>query len=143
MHQIYIQYAITQKSPGPLLLKRWANAVLNKRLKKITELTIRIVSKKEMTKLNGQYRQKKYPTNVLSFPLEKPLLGDIIICADVVKQEAIEQKKLFRNHFAHMVVHGTLHLLGYDHVKNKEAEKMEKLEIKILKSLGLPNPYKV
>lgn len=143
MHQIVIQYAVPQKTPGSVLLKRWATAALPKKFRNPVEVTIRIVSRKEMTKLNEGYRQKKGPTNVLSFPLEYPMLGDIIICADVVNREAKEQNKTPRAHFAHMVVHGTLHLLGYDHVKDDEAVKMEKLEIKILKSLGFPNPYKV
>lgn len=141
MHEIITQYAILKKSPSAVLLKRWANAALPK--KSSLELTIRIVTKKEMTKLNETFRLKKGPTNVLSFPFEKPYLGDIVICSEVVKKEARDQNKSLTAHFAHMVIHGTLHLLGYDHVKEKDAVKMEKLEIKILKNLGFPNPYKV
>ena len=142
MHQIDIQYAVAKKFPSTILLKRWAKAVLEKKYQRPTELTIRIVSKNEMAKLNYTYRQKEGPTNVLSFPLEKPLLGDIIICASVVKREAKEQHKSPKAHFAHMVVHGVLHLLGYDHIQDKEAKAMEKLEIHLLRSLGFSNPYK-
>jgi len=107
------------------------------------EVTLRIVDKTEMTELNHRYRGKNYPTNVLSFPIEStPLVGDIVVCADVVAEEAAMQHKPLAAHWAHMVVHGCLHLLGYDHVKAKEAVKMESLEISILKEQGFDNPYK-
>ena len=118
------------------------------------ELSVRIVDEDEITSLNKQYRNKDKPTNVLSFPfafaeevgnseieLEIPLLGDIVICAQVVANEAQEQQKLEQAHWAHMVVHGTLHLLGYDHIDESEAEEMEALEINIISGLGFPNPY--
>ncbi len=112
-----------------------------------TELTVRIVDSEESQKLNGTYRQNHKPTNVLSFPFENipgvplALLGDLIICAPVVQQEAAEQNKSAEAHWAHLVIHGTLHLLGYDHIKQDEAEQMEGLEIDILHSLGFPDPY--
>jgi probable rRNA maturation factor len=111
------------------------------------ELTIRIVDEEESQELNSQYRGKDKPTNVLSFPFEAPaeielnLLGDLVICAPVVAKEAVEQSKPEIAHWAHMVIHGTLHLQGYDHIEDDEAEVMENLEIKILSQLGYPNPY--
>jgi len=112
-----------------------------------TELTIRVVDNDEGQQLNQQYRQKDYPTNVLSFPFEQPpeltlpLLGDLVICADVVEREAKEQEKSHEAHWAHMVIHGVLHLLGFDHMNDLDAEVMESLEIEILTQLGYPNPY--
>ncbi len=111
------------------------------------EVSLRVVDPAEITALNSQYRGKDYATNVLSFPadlpeeLNLPLLGDIVICADVVEREAAEQHKTSRAHWAHMVVHGTLHLLGYDHIDDDEADCMEGREIEILKQLNFPNPY--
>ena len=112
------------------------------------ELTIRIVDEVESQSLNSTYRGKDKPTNVLSFPFEAPpeidipLLGDLIICASVVEQEAIQQNKPSQAHWAHMVVHGCLHLLGYDHINDAEAEEMESLEIQLIENLGFNNPYK-
>lgn len=111
------------------------------------EVTIRIVDEAESQQLNFEYREKDKPTNVLSFPfqqppgMELPLLGDLVICAQVVSREASEQGKALHAHWAHMVVHGCLHLLGFDHINDAEAEEMEAEEILILQSLGLPNPY--
>ena len=111
------------------------------------ELTIRIVDEKESAELNEQYRHKNGATNVLSFPFEAPaevklnLLGDLIICSKVVQQQANEQKKDELAHWAHMVVHGTLHLLGYDHMNDADAKIMEAKEITILSQLGYPDPY--
>jgi len=111
------------------------------------EVSIRLVTIAEMQALNHQYRGKCSPTNVLSFPadlpdpIEHPLLGDIIICNKVVAQEAIDQQKTLTAHWCHMVVHGTLHLLGYDHVDDTDAEQMEALETQILEGLDFPNPY--
>lgn len=113
-----------------------------------TELTIRFVDEKESADLNEQYRHKKGSTNILSFPFETPaevelnLLGDLIICAEVVRKEATEQKKEELAHWAHMVVHGTLHLLGYDHLTDEQASVMETKEIKILSQLGYTDPYR-
>jgi len=111
------------------------------------ELTIRVVDIAESQLLNKQYRQKNKPTNVLSFPFEVPegielnLLGDLVICAEVVAQEAIEQQKSLLDHWAHMVTHGCLHLLGYDHIDDDEAIEMEAIEIKLLSKLDISNPY--
>lgn len=111
------------------------------------ELSLRIVSPDESQSLNHQYRDKDKPTNVLSFPADLPegveidLLGDIVICAAIVEQEAREQHKALKAHWAHMVVHGVLHLLGYDHIEDNEAEAMEALETEILVRLDYPPPY--
>ena len=110
-------------------------------------ISVRLVDDAEMTDLNGRYRDKPQPTNVLSFPselpkdLDLPLLGDIVICAPVVNREAEQQDKSQAAHWAHMAVHGTLHLLGYDHVENEDAKRMESLETRILADMGLPCPY--
>ncbi len=121
-------------------------------LKNEYELTIRIVDKKEIQNLNNNYRHKNKATNVLSFPYEEfdfevpeevqlPLLGDLVICHKVVLEEAQSQGKTITEHWAHMVVHGMLHLLGYDHINDTEAEQMEVLEVNILKRLNFPDPY--
>lgn len=111
------------------------------------EVTIRIVDETESQQLNFDYREKDKPTNVLSFPfqcppgIELPLLGDLVICAEVVAREAQEQQKTLHAHWAHMVVHGSLHLLGFDHINDADAEEMEAEEIQILQELGFANPY--
>lgn len=111
------------------------------------ELTIRLVEKSESQELNHTYRGKDKSTNVLSFPFEVPegvelnLLGDLIICSEVVAEEAQKQGKSLQSHWAHMVIHGCLHLLGYDHIADDEAEEMEALEINLMKSLNFSNPY--
>lgn len=113
------------------------------------EMTIRIVDERESQQLNAQYRDKDKPTNVLSFAYEGldqiplALLGDLVICAPVVLQEALEQGKSLTAHWAHLVIHGTLHLLGHDHIDDIEAEIMEALEIEILAQLGFPDPYAI
>ncbi|MDP2574828.1 rRNA maturation RNase YbeY [Vibrio penaeicida] len=113
------------------------------------EVTIRIVDVEESQQLNHEYRGKDKPTNVLSFPFEVPpgiemdLLGDLIICRQVVELEAKEQDKNATAHWAHMVVHGSLHLLGYDHIEDEEAEEMEALETEIMQSMGFEDPYLV
>ncbi|STQ76710.1 rRNA maturation RNase YbeY [Grimontia hollisae] len=111
------------------------------------EVTIRLVDEEESQSLNRDYRGKDKPTNVLSFPFDAPpgieldLLGDLVICRQVVEKEAEEQNKDLFAHWAHMVVHGSLHLLGYDHINDEEAEEMESLEISIMNALGFDNPY--
>ena len=116
-------------------------------IEKESELVIRVVDASESQKLNKTFRDKDYPTNVLSFPADIQLpegptiLGDIAICLPVVKREADEQSKRFDQHFAHMVVHGCLHLMGYDHEDEDDADQMEAKEIGILENLGYSNPY--
>lgn len=129
---------------GAALLEDWAGGE--------TELTIRFVDEDESQALNRDYRGKDKPTNVLSFPYENPpglvdlgeelpYLGDLVICYQVVEREAQEQVKSLQAHWAHMVVHGCLHLQGMDHIEDDEAEEMEALEIEILKGLGFDSPY--
>lgn len=113
-----------------------------------SELLIRIVDKVEIQNLNKTYRHKDKPTNVLSFPYDLPIeidesiLGDVVICTDVVANEAKVQNKTFDHHLIHMAIHGTLHLLGFDHIEESDANKMENLEIKVLEKMGISNPYK-
>jgi probable rRNA maturation factor len=112
-----------------------------------SELLVRLVDKNEIQTLNKTYRHKNQPTNVLSFPSDLPkeitesILGDVIICIEVVREEAQTQGKTFEHHLTHISIHGVLHLLGYNHIKNSEAKTMESLEIKILSELGIDNPY--
>jgi len=133
--------------PSEAQLQSWVNAALSG-LRDSGELCIRIVDEPESQELNHQYRGKDKPTNVLSFPFELPegvpemdLLGDLVVCAAVVEREAEEQGKALHHHWAHMIVHGCLHLLGYDHINDEEAEIMESLERKILAGLDIADPY--
>ena len=127
--------------------QQWIHAVTHFIPTNNLHLCITIVDEAESAVLNESYRQKKGPTNVLSFNYEKipgitaDSLGDLAICAAVVKTEATTQRKTLQSHFAHMTIHGALHLLGYDHIQDTEAEKMEALEIKIMEKLGFENPY--
>lgn len=141
----------TAQLPTAAQLQRWVEITLVPN-RDYAELTLRIVDEAEGTELNETWRHKSGPTNVLSFPFEYPpgiddssddlaLLGDIVICAPVVAREAVAQNKSLEAHWAHLVIHGTLHLLGYDHLDSAEAEQMESLEIDFLQQLGYPNPY--
>ena len=126
--------------------ERWVRAALEGRREQ-AEVSIRVVDEDESAELNLRYRDKRGATNVLSFPadlppaLALPLLGDLVICAGVVAREALEQGKPLAAHWAHMVIHGTLHLIGYDHIDDADADIMEALEVAILDGLQLPNPY--
>ena len=132
--------------PAAVSFRRWAAAAAQGRIKR-ADLAIRLVDAKEGRALNRHYRGKDYATNVLSFPVELPpgvvlpLLGDLVICAPVVAKEALEQGKPLAAHYAHLTVHGVLHLLGLDHEDEREAEAMDQLERDILAKLGLPDPY--
>jgi len=127
----------------PILKKtqclKWLMSVVDKN----AEITIRIVDNDESQTLNNIYRKKKYPTNVLSFLVddEVHLIGDIVLCAPVIEKEALEQSKKLEAHYAHLIIHGALHLYGYDHENKKDADIMEAKEIKILTKLGYKNPY--
>ena len=131
--------------PEPALLQAWATAAYLKTLPAIASLLV--TTPEEIQQLNKQYRDKDKATNVLSFPMLSPeevdvcLLGDIALCAAVINREAKQQSKAENAHWAHMVVHGMLHLQGFDHIDNQEAEEMEQLEIKILNQIGFDNPY--
>ena len=135
--------------PGHSAFSQWIQSVLAD--SGSVGLTIRVVDEAESKALNLQYRGKAYPTNVLAFPadlppqvideLETPPLGDIVICAGVVASEATNQNKPIRSHWAHLAVHGVLHLLGFDHQDDDQATVMESLEVRYLAELGFPNPY--
>lgn len=140
MSAIHVQRTVPAAGvPSAASLRSWAEAA---RGRKSGEITLRLVDAAESQTLNRDFRGKDKPTNVLSFPMGEPdYLGDIVICAPVVAAEAVEQGKPARAHWAHMVVHGVLHLLGHDHIADDEAEKMEALERKLLSRLGFPDPY--
>ncbi len=143
---IDVDNASGEDAPEPASIRHWVSAALNERQPR-AEIGVRIVNTDESADLNLRYRGKEGPTNVLSFAAEIPdfvqssLLGDIVICATIVHTEANEQHKAFEAHWAHMLVHGTLHLLGYDHIKENDAATMEALETRILSELGFPPPY--
>ena len=146
-HEVDVQIACDEDDlPDPAELRAWARAAVGDR-RGDSELTVRIVDEAESARLNSSYRNKDGATNVLSFPfappagVDIPLLGDIVICAPVVRREASEQSKSASSHWAHMVVHGSLHLLGFDHEQAREAQEMEALETRILAGLGFDNPY--
>ncbi|QLB13376.1 putative rRNA maturation factor [Bisgaardia hudsonensis] len=136
----------TTNLPTEQQIQKWAIAAIRAENTE-PEMTVRIVDEEESHQLNFQYRGKDKSTNVLSFPfecpdeVELPLLGDLVICRQVVEKEAEEQGKPLMAHWAHMVVHGSLHLLGYDHIEDNEAEEMESLETEIMQSLGFDDPY--
>jgi probable rRNA maturation factor len=144
-----VSYALPRKGlPAPASFRRWAEATLQERLRRV-DLAIRLVGEREGRALNRHYRGKDYATNVLSFPAElpegvkmkMPVLGDIVMCAPVIAREAREQGKELNAHYAHLTVHGILHLLGWDHENEREAEAMETLEREILASMGFEDPY--
>jgi len=135
-----------QDLPDEASIITWLECIV-KRFQDDAEVTVRIVDEAESQQLNNDYRGKDKPTNVLSFPFEVPegieldLLGDLLICKQVVEQEALAQQKPLNSHWAHMVIHGTLHLLGYDHIIDDEADVMESLETEIMLELQFEDPY--
>jgi probable rRNA maturation factor len=144
---VQIQYAVPKRGiPLKADFQRWVEAALSNQSKN-AEVTIRIADEDEVAELNRRYRGKEGATNILSFPFEAlvplkiPFLGDVVICAPVVMREALEQDKDEKAHWAHLVIHGVLHLLGFDHQQETEAQQMEDLEITILKSLDYSHPY--
>lgn len=153
-HLISVQYALesTRGIPAAVSLRQWVNATLSETTEDICELTIRITTEQEIAELNERFRNKTGSTNVLSFPApdipefmlpttHARLIGDVIICAAVAQKESQLQQKSLRVHMAHLVVHGVLHLQGYDHQLATDAEAMEDLERKILQQLDIPDPY--
>lgn len=143
-----LQTACPEPAPDAAELRRWLDCTLAEAGHgQDAEIAIRIMGEREMATLNRQYRQRDCSTNVLSFPtdfpagVDLPLLGDIAICAPVVLREAREQGKPTDSHWAHMTIHGCLHLLGYDHIGMRDAARMEMLETRILAALGIPCPY--
>ena len=148
---VTVTYAVPRTGvPSAVSFRKWVAAALHSRIRE-ADLAIRIVGTKEARALNRHYRGKDYATNVLSFPAELPdglpdgvklpLLGVLVICAPVVAREAKEQKKSVTDHYAHLTVHGALHLLGWDHENEADAICMEQLEREILSSLGIEDPY--
>lgn len=137
----------SQQIPALAELEGWISAALQSQEFEDAEVSVYIVDEEEGQELNAQYRGKEYPTNVLSFPADIaeevgiPLLGDLVVCAPVVEREAQEQGKALQAHWAHMLIHGTLHLVGFDHIEDDEAETMEALETQIVTGLGYPAPY--
>lgn len=147
MNQLEIQDVFqSEGQPTAEQFQGWVDAALAD-YHKDTELVIRIIDEQESAELNQQYRHKQGPTNILSFPVDLPdgieldLLGDLVICAPVLEREALQQHKALVDHWAHIIIHGVLHLLGYDHIDDAEAEQMEALEIAILSKLNIKNPY--
>jgi len=143
-----LQIAVSHRVlPTQAEFETWVRTAIGQTMAEV-ELTIRIVEVAESQQLNLTYCGKDRPTNVLSFPFEAPpevqlpLLGDLVICAQVVEQEAIEQNKPLNAHWAHMVIHGCLHLLGYDHIIDEEADEMESLETQLVEGLRFTDPYK-
>jgi probable rRNA maturation factor len=144
---VSVNYAAPRKGlPAANSFRSWVAAACEKRIR-MAHVAIRIVGSKEAQSLNRHYRGKDYATNVLSFPadlpegVQLPLLGDIVICAPVVAKEAKEQGKTLRAHYAHLTIHGVLHLLGMDHDNDKEADIMEQIEREIMDDLGFDDPY--
>ena len=146
---VHVGYALPRAGvPSSTSFRHWVAAALaGARRKRATELCVRIVDEIEGRALNLDYRGRDYATNVLSFPVDLPqgialpLIGDIVLCAPVVTREAHEQGKAQRDHYAHLTVHGVLHLLGFDHESDSGAMRMEALEVRILSGLGIGNPY--
>ncbi len=150
---IDLQMAVSDISPKmpPLeTMKKWAlQALFCGGRTKDSEITIRVVTDEEIRNLNKTYRHLDKPTNILSFPFEMPegiddlpLLGDLVIAYNVTLKESYEQHKTFEEHLAHLIVHGCLHLLGYDHIEEQDRLEMEPLEIKTMLALGFDNPYR-
>ena len=147
MLELDLQIATDANAPSEPNFRLWCELALRQRTAD-SEMTIRLVDEEEGRELNHTWRHKDYATNVLSFPaevpdefLDIPLLGDLVICVAVVEREAAEQGKELKAHWAHLVIHGCLHLLGYDHIDDEEAEEMEALERELLAELGYPDPY--
>jgi probable rRNA maturation factor len=147
VNDIEIQVVFESKGqPDRQQIQLWVDSALAD-FDQDTEIVVRIVDEQESAELNEQYRHKSGPTNILSFPADLPegielnLLGDLVICAPVLEKEALEQDKQLTDHWAHIIVHGVLHLLGYDHIDETEAELMENKEIAILNKLNINNPY--
>lgn len=148
-YQVVVQNLVDdQDLPEEKTLLHWAECALKSQLD-AAEICLRLVSLTEMHSLNHHYRHKNRPTNVLAFATdlpaewyqETPILGDIVICPEVVRAEATDQGKTFQAHFAHLFLHGLLHLMGYDHQQEAAAAVMEAKEIALLDALGFPNPY--
>ena len=156
--QVDMQRRVSAWTPGTRDIARWAETAIGRQAAG-GELGVRVVGSAESRRLNARYRGRDKPTNVLSFPPAplprrapaargarsggSRLLGDLVICAPVVRSEAREQRKSLEEHWAHLVVHGSLHLIGYDHQREAEAKRMERREVAVLRRLGFSNPYRI
>jgi probable rRNA maturation factor len=147
MNDIEIQTVFSSpEQPSAAQIQLWVDTALAD-IEHDTEIVVRIVDEQESAELNQQYRHKQGATNILSFPVEIPegldlnLLGDLVICAPVLEQEAKQYDKILAHHWAHIIIHGVLHLLGYDHLNDEQAQEMESKEIALLQKLNIPNPY--
>ena len=152
-HELDIQWCVTDRThlPNEELIRHWVNVSLFELVERDVEVCLRIVDAGEIQSLNQQYRREDKPTNVLSFPNDRIdgcidengrfLLGDIVICKEVVLSESTTQEKSVEAHFAHLLIHGLLHLQGHDHSVDDQANKMEAIEIDLMKNLGYGNPY--
>jgi probable rRNA maturation factor len=149
-HVLDVQWCIDDRGqlPDEGVINGWYQLCLNQRKEQAAEVCVRIVTNEEISELNQQYRGKTGATNVLSFPNDtidesgRILLGDIVICSEVVIEEARDQAKTVEAHFAHLLIHGVLHLQGHDHSEEDQALEMEAIEIELMKSLGFSDPYK-
>jgi probable rRNA maturation factor len=147
--QLEVQRRVRGWSPSRRELALWASTAAGKRAAG-RELGLRVVGAAESRRLNARFRGRDKPTNVLSFPPprlpraagEAPPLGDLVVCARVLRAEARAQDKTLKAHWAHLIVHGTLHLVGYDHERNRDAQRMERREVAVLRRLGFANPYR-
>jgi probable rRNA maturation factor len=146
--KVNVEYVSRAKAlPAKDTIVRWARAALDGAKRERTELGVRIVDEAEITELNRRFRRKRGPTDVLSFPFEDPpgvrtaMLGDVVICAPLVQRQARAQGKQPRAHWAHMLVHGIMHLRGFDHQTRLQADLMEDIERRVLRHLGFPDPY--
>jgi probable rRNA maturation factor len=147
-----IENPLNLNTPSHENFTAWAEIVLSHEKISTAEISCYITNKIEIQTINNQYRKQNKPTNILSFPFDAPpglpqdthahFLGDLIICPDIIEQEAFNQKKVCLHHWAHITIHGILHLLGYDHVQDNDAEIMEALEIKLLLQLSINDPYR-
>jgi probable rRNA maturation factor len=147
MNSVEIQTIFSSpEQPSKQQIQRWVDTALAD-VNEDTEIVVRIVDEAESAELNSTYRHKQGSTNILSFPVEIPegidlnLLGDLVVCAPVLEREAQQQGKTIEHHWAHIIIHGVLHLLGYDHLDDEEAEAMESKEIALLQQLNINNPY--
>jgi probable rRNA maturation factor len=148
-HQIEVQWGLARAVgfPDDASIRRWVCAVLEYVRSPAISICIRWMSVAEIAGLNSRYRDKEGGTNVLSFPCEgeivngRQLMGDLALCASVIQNEAAEQSKTLESHVAHMVIHGTLHLAGYDHVDVVDAKEMEAIEVELMADFGFSDPY--
>jgi probable rRNA maturation factor len=144
---LQMQRRVKTWAPARAQIAAWASTALGRKAAN-RQIGVRVVGRAESRRLNARYRGRDKPTNVLSFPAvalpagpERPL-GDLVICPEVLRDEARAQRKTLRAHWAHLVVHGALHLVGYDHEDPEDADRMERREIAVLRRLGFPNPYR-